>query len=479
MRGDIMTTDVHAPSLKELVTRDTLPVRKEPYWNILEYGRHIGLRKRHPEIQYWVARTRMKSGEYKQHTVGVATTNTFPGMSFEEAVLEARTWFEALAPSEDLSEASPVGGTTHLRYISRGGVYTVGDALVDYVSWKRLAAAKTTFASNLALINHHMIDRLGDIPLDELTGRHVQRFCIGVLETPPKRGNQRLGPRRELASLEGIELRNRKATLNTLLGILRLAVQVAWENGETDSERAWRCIRRVPNSEPVRTEFLTRAECRRLLDHCRPDLRLLVQAALYTGCRAQELTHLRVADVATHVFGIYVAPSKNYRSRYVFLPDEGMAFFLRQREGRDPSAFIFSNAAGRPWAGNYRHLFKGAVREAALNDRIVFHSLRHTYASQLVQAGTPLPIVAQQLGHATTDTVSRTYGHLAPSTLEAEIRSRFAPLDPALMVEVDLRKRQLSSLSRSLQQTALEGEEDRSWPRSNFCRGRIPSVADT
>ena len=398
-------------------------------------------------------------------------------MSFDEATLEARTWFAALATSHDLSEPSPVGGTKHLRYMSKGGAYTVGDALADYVSWKRLAAAKTTFAGNLSLINHHMVDRLGHIPLDELNGRHVQSFCTDVLETPPKRGNQRLGKRRDLASLEGVDLRNRKATLNTLLGILRIAVQVAWENGETDSERAWRCIRRVPNSEPVRTEFLTRTECRRLLDHCRPDLRLLVQAALYTGCRAQELTQLRAADVAAHVFGIYVAPSKNYRSRYVYLPDEGMAFFLRQREGRNPTDLLFPNAAGRPWANNYRHLFKDAVRRAGLSDRIVFHSLRHTYASQLVQAGTPLSIIAQQLGHATTDTVSRTYGHLAPSTLESEIRSRFAPLDPDLLVTAEERRHDLEALSRTLQGQELESFREHAWPRSNFSRGQTPGSA--
>jgi integrase/recombinase XerD len=469
---------VHAPSLKELSLRSALPMRDEPYWNILEYGRHIGLRKRHPEVHYWIARTRMKSGLYKQHTLGVATTGTFSGLTFDEAVREARRWFNSFDPLDGLSEPSPIGGTTQLRYITKAGPYTVGDALDDYVSWKRLAAAKTTFAANLSLINHHMIDRLGDIPLSELNGRHVQRFCVDVLETPPKRGNRRLGPRRELASLVGVDLRNRKATLNTLLGILRLAVQLAWENGETDSERAWRCIRRIPNSEPVRTDFLTRDDCRRLLEHCRPDLRLLAQAALYTGCRAQELTRLRVADVATHIFGIFVAPSKNYRPRYVYLPDEGMAFFLRQCEGRTPSSFVFANSAGREWASNYRHLFKAAVREAGLTDRIVFHSLRHTYASQLVQAGTPLSIIAKQLGHATTDTVSRTYGHLAPSTLEAEIRSRFALLDPTLTAEMDRRKRQLSSLSRSLQENALDVPEDQALPRSNFCRGGLLSIAD-
>jgi hypothetical protein len=141
-----------------------LAVRKEPYWNILEYGRHIGLRKLRPEVHYWVARTRMRSGHYRQRTFGVATSNSFDAMSFDDAALEARAWFEALATSHALSEPSPVGGTTHLRYVSKGGAYTVGDALADYVSWKRLAAAKTTFAGNLSLINHHMVDRLGDIP---------------------------------------------------------------------------------------------------------------------------------------------------------------------------------------------------------------------------------------------------------------------------------------------------------------------------
>lgn len=202
-------SDVHAPSLKELTTRSVLPVRDEPYWNILEYGRHIGLRKRHPEVHYWLARTRMKSGLYKQNTLGVATTGTFSGLTFDEAVREARMWFRSFEASEELSEPLPIGGTTHLRYITKGGPYTVGDALEDYVSWKRLAAAKTTFAGNLSLINHHVIDRLGDIPLGELNGRHVQRFCVDVLEAPPKRGNRSLGPRRELASLVGVDLRNR------------------------------------------------------------------------------------------------------------------------------------------------------------------------------------------------------------------------------------------------------------------------------
>ena len=48
------------------------------------------------------------------------------------------------------------------------------------------------------------------------------------------------------------------------------------------------------------------------------------------------------------------------------------------------------------------------------------------------QAGTPLTVVAQQLGHANTDTVSRTYGHLAPQIREAQVRTHFARLTGTL-----------------------------------------------
>lgn len=122
------------------------------------------------------------------------------------------------------------------------------------------------------MINYHILPSLGHLPLKEFNGRHVAQFSLDVLITPPKRGNQAPRNRRALSELTEEELRKRKKTLNGLIGILRLAVRLAWENGETDSERAWRCIRRVPLSEVPRTIFLPRPECLKLLRCCRSDL---------------------------------------------------------------------------------------------------------------------------------------------------------------------------------------------------------------
>jgi integrase len=61
------------------------------------------------------------------------------------------------------------------------------------------------------------------------------------------------------------------------------------------------------------------------------------------------------------------------------------------------------------------------------------HTLRHTYASSLVQAGVSVAIVAEALGHADTRMVSKHYGHLAPSHVADAIRAHL----PALGIELD------------------------------------------
>ena len=471
---------VHAPSLTSKKAVVALDPRQAPYWNILEYCRHIGVQKTGKTQPYWVARIRTTNGSYKQQRLAPLDFSGKSGIAYDEAVDFARKWFEQPEVKTVSSTSYPVGTTRVLKYQTKGGKFTVGDALTDYVEWKRISAAPSHFETNLSLINYHIIPRLGDVPLDELTGREITKFAIDVLETPPKRGNQEKRSRIKISELDSEALRKRKKTLNALIGILRLAIRMAWENGETDSERSWRCIRSVPNFDRPRSVILDRKECTTLLENCPPDLRKFVQAALYTGCRAGELANLKICDVGVQVFGIFIASGKNYRSRFVFLPDEGMAFFLELCRGRDGSDLVFRTRRGRAWKANHKGRFKSAVVASGLPKEFVFHGLRHTYASQLVQAGTPLIVVAQQLGHANTDTVSRTYGHLSPQTREYEVRHRFSTLDKYQMDLARSLKQELSAIKSSLQGDVDRQygviDERQSWPRSNFFKSTGPLV---
>ena len=64
-----------------------------------------------------------------------------------------------------------------------------------------------------------------------------------------------------------------------------------------------------------------------------------------------------------------------------------------------------------------------AVRGATINPPVSFHALRHTWASLAAMNGTPLFVVAKNLGHADARMVERHYGHLAPSYIADAIRA--------------------------------------------------------
>ena len=452
------------PDLRSQKVIENLPSRKAPYWHTLEYCRHVGIEKALSKPAHWVARVRRKDGGYTQARLAPLRNSDNTIKSFDEAVNLAQQWFESDEVATMASTPFPIGVTQELRYTKSRPEFTVGDALKDYIEWKRIAATKAHFETNLSLINYHLIPRFGDLPATELNSRVVTAFCRDVLETPPKRGNQELGPRIQMENPDGEALRKRKKTVNTLIGILRLAMRMAWENGEIESDRVWRCIRRLPNTDLPRHIFLSRPQCRALLDVCRPDLRDLVKASLYSGCRVSELARMQVEDVGAGVFGIYVRPSKNGRARYVVQSKEGMSFFLHATRARKQDDLLFRMESGNQWRGGHKHLFKAAVREAGLPDSFVFHGLRHTYASQLVQAGTPLAVVAKQLGHASTDTVSRTYGHLCCESIEAHVERGFAPLDE----EADVNDERLDALREAISLGSIPDVAVSSWPRSNF-----------
>nr|WP_255552373.1 site-specific integrase [Maritimibacter dapengensis] len=229
-----------------------------------------------------------------------------------------------------------------------------------------------------------------------------------------------------------------------------MAFRHAWDNGQIESERPWRCLKRVSVYHSPRNIFLDRNECARLLEHCTPALRDLVLAALYSGCRAGELGNLRVGDVGKEGYGLRVGAFKRSPARFVFLPDEGMAFFLSLCEGKASNDHVLLSDMGKIWRKQHSQLFRRAVARAGLPRELVFHSLRHTYASDLVKAGVSLDSVAKQLGHANILTVVNTYGHLAEQVREAQIRGSFSPLDPHQDAERLRRQEQLDELWSTL-----------------------------
>src|SRR5262249_28390047 len=114
----------------------------------------------------------------------------------------------------------------------------------------------------------------------------------------------------------------------------------------------------------------------------------------------------------------------------VVLTREGSEFFHRACAGRLGSARMFMRSDGVPWARSNQGRFMAAANmRAKIDPPITFHGLRHTWASLAVMNGTPLMVVARNLGHVDTKQVERHYGHLSESYVFDAIRAgapRFA-----------------------------------------------------
>lgn len=237
-----------------------------------------------------------------------------------------------------------------------------------------------------------------------------------------------------------------------------MAFRHAWDSGRLTSDRPLRCLHRIAVPPAARTLFLNRDECHRLLSNCTPALARLVLAGLYTGCRVGELGQLRVSDVGREVFGLHVSAFKLAPARFVFLPDEAMAFFLSLCDGKEQGDHVLHSDKGKVWNRQHANLFRRAVSQAGLPPEFVFHGLRHTYASDLVRNGVPLSLVARQLGHADTRSVAATYGHLAERFREDQIRTRFSPLSEIYRAEAKLQEPRLEAIW-----SAVHGDHWRSY----------------
>jgi len=423
-----------------------LNYREYPYWHILLRGRHIGVHRQDERICNWVARTLHVDGKYKQKCLGPALTLSKEAIPYQLAISRAFEWFETGTVSALSVPPEYVGRTSALNVCPIGKVYTVGHAMWDYLEWTKLARSPGGHYNNLTLMNYHLVPSFSAVPIEDFSAKHLQKLAKMVLERPPKRGFENVSPKVDINSLSSDQVRKRKRTFNSLVTILRMVFRYAWESGHLQSERSWKCLNRVSVNHQPRTIFLTRPECKKLIDVSGPALRQLVLAALYTGCRVGELGELRVEDVATDGYGITVRPFKRSPTRFVFLPEEGMIFFLQACEGKRPNDRLLLSTKGRPWRRQHTLQFRTAAAKAGLPREFVFHGLRHTYASDLVARGATLDTVAKQLGHANTLTVMNTYGHLAEKVRERQVQHCFTPLVPAKLSASEATHRKLQAI---------------------------------
>ncbi len=180
-----------------------------------------------------------------------------------------------------------------------------------------------------------------------------------------------------------------------------------------------------PNARKKTTRFLSREELdqlHRILDARSNATKVrssqrhqidIIRLLLLTGCRKNEIVRLRRDEVVG--YQLRLRDSKT-GPRTVFLNAEARAIIEQRLAGDGEYLFPSPRDAKQP-LGDQLPLWYAIRKEAGLDD-VRPHDLRHTFASNVVMQGTPLPVVARLLGHSQT-TMTLRYAHTGDRETEA------------------------------------------------------------
>ena len=248
----------------------------------------------------------------------------------------------------------------------------------------------------------------------------------------------------DAAKVENVMLRAQKAgkspgTVCKIMGVISQVWNKAATHDLVQSDSPTRKIKK-PQQDNRRVRFLSIEQAKDLLDALKPrsiDVHDEALLSILCGLRAGEIHSLTWGDIDLKNGTILIRDPKNKRNRHAFISEDVEGMLKRRYQGQATTELIFPtyNGKQRMWVPD---TFARTVDELGLNNtgeiiknkngdlvpvrisdarqKVVFHTLRHTFASWLVQQGTPLYTVAELMGHSTLE-MSRRYSHLAPDTL--------------------------------------------------------------
>ncbi|MEK7461407.1 MAG: tyrosine-type recombinase/integrase [Patescibacteria group bacterium] len=168
---------------------------------------------------------------------------------------------------------------------------------------------------------------------------------------------------------------------------------------------------------------LTRNEIARLLQATTNTKHRLLLALTYgAGLRVSEAMNLRVRDLDVAELTLTVRGGKGQRDRITLLPERLQTSLHNLMAGKEGSEFLFeSERGGKLTARTAQAVFTRSLKKAEIKQSATFHSLRHSFATHLLENGTDVRYVQELLGHQNIRT-TQIYTHVTNPNLK-NIRS--------------------------------------------------------
>jgi integrase len=240
---------------------------------------------------------------------------------------------------------------------------------------------------------------IGDRPLDKIGVREIESFLV-----------------RKRSQASDFTARKHYATLAAAFERAKKWGYIT-KNPFRDAQK--------PKIREVRPAHFCKSDFQRLLQVIEDeDFKALCITAVTTGLRLSEIISLRWAKVDLGEKLIMVENSEQFttksgRSRAVPISEQLCRLLTLCRE-KASCELVFARCGRQLTRDMVSHRFKAYVRRAGLDESLHFHSLRHTFATWLVQERVSLYEVQKLLGHSSI-LVTQVYSHLASSELHEAV----------------------------------------------------------
>ena len=192
----------------------------------------------------------------------------------------------------------------------------------------------------------------------------------------------------------------------------------------------------LPRYEKKLPVILSPAEVKRLLEVPKNLAHRTMLTTMYAaGTRVSETAKLKVSDIDSGRGMIWVRGGKGHKDRQSLLPPKLLELLRTYYRWRRPKDWLFpGEKPGQPICSNsiFRACLK-AAHDADITKAVHPHSLRHAFATHLLEAGVDLRTIQILLGHSKLETTAR-YLHVADTAVRATV-SPLELLDPLDIIQ--------------------------------------------
>lgn len=175
-------------------------------------------------------------------------------------------------------------------------------------------------------------------------------------------------------------------------------------------------------------QILSMKEVKKLLDSINNIKHKAMISTLYScGLRLEELLNLKAEDIDSQRMFIRINSGKGKKDRNVVLPEKLLIILRKYYKIYKPKDYLFEGQNGSKYSStSVQKIMKKALSKAGINKKATPHTLRHSFASHLLESGTDIRVIQEILGHNSIKT-TQIYTHISSANI-GSVRSPFDDL---------------------------------------------------